>query len=97
MHVLQIEHPIRDFDTWKTAFDRFSEKRQQSGVHRHLVSQPAGDPAYVVLELEFESEGEAEDFLGWLSSEVWSSREASPALAGDPQTRICKVMDSQRY
>jgi hypothetical protein len=23
MYVLQIEHPIRDFDTWKAAFDRF--------------------------------------------------------------------------
>jgi hypothetical protein len=60
MHVLQIEHPIRDFDTWKTAFDRFSDKRQQSGVRRHQIFQPADDPNYVVLDLEFERESEAE-------------------------------------
>ena len=40
MHVLQIEHPIRDFETWKGAFDRFSGKRQQSGVRRHQVLRP---------------------------------------------------------
>jgi hypothetical protein len=97
MHVLQIEHPIRDFDTWKAAFDRFSDKRRHSGVPRHEIFQPTDDPNYVVLDLEFESEGQAEAYLGWLRREVWSSREASPALAGGPQTRIVTVMESQEY
>ena len=97
MHVLQIEHPIRDFDTWKAAFDRFSDKRRHWGVRRHQIFQPTDDPNYVVLDLEFESEVEAEAYLGWLRREVWSSREASPALAGGPQTRIVTVMESQEY
>jgi hypothetical protein len=97
MHVLQIEHPISDFSTWKASFDRFSDKRRHSGVRRHQIYQPSGDPNYVVLDLEFENEGEAEPFLGWLRREVWSTREASPALAGGPQTRIAKVMGYQEY
>jgi len=97
MYVLQIEHPIRDFETWKVAFERFSDKRRHSGVRRHQIFQPADDENYVVLDLEFESEGEAEDFLGWLRSEVWSTWEASPALAGGPKTRIAKVMETQQY
>jgi hypothetical protein len=97
MYVLQIEHPIRDFDTWKEAFERFSDKRRQSGVRRHQIFQPADDENYIVLDLEFGSEGEAEAYLEWLQGEVWSSREASPALAGGPQTRIAKVMETQRY
>ena len=32
MHILQIEHPIRDFETWKMAFDRVDGRRQQLGV-----------------------------------------------------------------
>src|SRR5688500_18208430 len=43
MYVLQIEHPIRDFETWKAAFERFSDKRRQSGVRRHQIFQPADD------------------------------------------------------
>ena len=97
MHVLQIEHPIRDFETWKAAFDRFSDKRRHSGVRRHQIFQPANDENYIVLDLEFDSEGEAEAYLEWLQREVWSSREASPALAGGPQTRIAKVMETQQY
>jgi hypothetical protein len=97
MHVLQIEHPVRDFDTWKGAFDRFSEKRQQSGVRRHQVLRPTEDPDYVVIELEFGSPNEAESFLAWLRREVWSSREAAPALMGDPQTRVVAVVEAKEY
>ena len=97
MHVLQIEHPIRDFDTWKAAFDRASVKRQQSGVRRHQVLRPTDDPNYVVIELGFDGPGEAEAFLGWLRREVWSSREAAPALGGDPQTRIVEVVEAKEY
>jgi hypothetical protein len=66
-------------------------------VRRHQIVQPADDENYVVLDLEFESEGEAEAYLEWLQREVWSSREASPALSGGPRTRIAKVMETQQY
>ena len=97
MHVLQIEHPIRDFDTWKGAFNRFSGKRQQSGVRRHQVLRPTDDPNYVIIELEFDSPGEAESFLAWLRLDVWSSQEAAPALMGDPQTRIAEAVEVKEY
>jgi hypothetical protein len=97
MHVLQIEHPIRDFDTWKGAFDGFSAKRRQSGVRRHQVLRPNDDSNYVIIELGFDSPSEAESFLAWLRREVWSSREAAPALMGEPQTRIVEVVEAKEY
>jgi hypothetical protein len=97
MYVLQIEHPVRDFGTWKGAFDRFSGKKQESGVRRHQVLRPTEDPNYVVIDLEFDSSSEAESFLGWLRREVWSSREAAPALMGEPQTRIVEAVEVKEY
>ena len=97
MHVLQIEHPISDFDTWKGAFDRLSGKRQQSGVRRYQVLRPTEDPNYIIIELEFDSPSEAEAFLARLWSKVWSSREAAPALVGDPQTRIVEAVEVKEY
>ena len=97
MHVLQIEHPIRDFDTWKGAFDRFSGNRQQSGVRRHRVLRPTDDPNYVIIELEFDSSSEAEAFLFALRRKVWPSREAAPALVGEPQTRIVEAVEVKEY
>jgi hypothetical protein len=97
LHLLQIEHPISDFDTWKGAFDSFAGFRQHSGVCRHRVLQPTDDPNYVMIDLEFDSAGEAEAFLAALRRDVWSSREASPALVGGPQTRIVEVVEAKEY
>jgi hypothetical protein len=97
MHVLQIEHPIRDFDTWKGAFDRVHGRRQQSGVRRHRLLQPTDNPNYVIIDLEFDSANEAEAFLDFLQRNVWSSQEAAPALMGDPQTRIVEVVEAEEY
>jgi quinol monooxygenase YgiN len=97
MHHLQIEHPISDFGTWKGAFDSFADFRQQSGVRRYRVLQPTDDPNYVIIELEFDSSSEAEAFLAALRRNVWSSREAAPALGGEPQTRIVEVVEAKEY
>jgi hypothetical protein len=97
MHILQIEHPIRDFDTWKMAFDRVDGRRQQLGVRGYRVLQPTDDPNYVMIDLEFDRASEAEAFLAFLQRDVWPSREAAPALIGDPQTRIVEAVESKEY
>jgi len=97
MHTLRIEHPVRDFGSWKVAFDKDPIGRERSGVRRHRVLQPTDNPNYVMLDLEFDSEGEAEAFLAALQRDVWSSREASPALVGGPQTRIVEAVEVKEY
>src|SRR5262249_21775323 len=37
MTILHIEHPIRDFDLWKKAFDSDPIGRERSGVRHHQV------------------------------------------------------------
>jgi hypothetical protein len=97
VHLLQIEHPVSDFDTWKGAFDSFADFRQRSGVHRYRVLRPTDDPNYVIIELEFDSSSEAEAFLAALRRNVWSSPEAAPALRGEPQTRIVEAVEVKEY
>ena len=50
MHILRIEHRIRDFDTWKEAFDRDPIGREQGGVRRYRVLRPVDDPNYVMVD-----------------------------------------------
>jgi len=83
-----IEHPISDFPTWKAAFDRFAEKRRQSGVLGERIQQPVDDSRYMVLDLDFTSADEAQQFLTFLQTQVWASPSNAPALAGAPQTKI---------
>lgn len=91
MHTLHIEHAVNNFDAWNTAFGRFAELRQQSGVRQQRVQRPVDDPAYVVIDLDFDSTSQAESFLGFLQANVWSSPGNAPALIGTPQTRILEL------
>lgn len=88
MATLRIEHAIHDYDTWQRAFDSFAGARARAGVLRYVIRQPADDPAFLSLDLEFGSAGQAEAFAAFLHENVWSSPEASPALAGRPRTQV---------
>lgn len=88
MPTLHIQHPITDFETWSSAFARFGEARRQAGARAQRVQRPADDPNYVVVDLEFDTRGEAEAFLRFLQTQVWGIAGNSPALAGSPKTMI---------
>ena len=96
MTILHIEHPIRNFDTWKKAFESDPVGRERSGVRRYRILRPIDDPNYVMIDLDFDSSRAAEAFLAAMR-EVWRSPLAAPALIGSPQTRIVEVVESKEY
>jgi hypothetical protein len=91
MFTLSIEHAISDFPTWKRVFDSFSEAREKAGVLSHRVRRPVDDPHYLVIELDFDAQENADTFRRFLHSAVWANRGASPALVGTPETRILEA------
>jgi hypothetical protein len=94
MVILQIEHAITDLDTWLAAFKNFTAVRRQAGVTSERVWQPHDDPQYIVVNLEFETASAAADFRTFLKERVWSSRDASPGLAGSPRAVILSEVTS---
>ena len=88
MTTLHIEHSVTDFDLWLTAFGRFGPARAQGGVRAQRVFRPQDDPRYVLIDLDFDTPGEAQRFLRFLETTVWASRDNSPALHGTPQVRL---------
>jgi hypothetical protein len=96
MHVVQIEHPIRDFDTWKRAFDSDPAHREESGVRRYNVYRPIDDPNYIAVDLEFATRAEADAFKTAIER-VWRSPQAAPALGGTPRARVVDVVESRSY
>jgi hypothetical protein len=92
MTTLRIEHAISDYQLWRTAFDSFAQARANAGVRSFTIRLPVDDPAYLMLDLEFDTALGAETFAGFLRQHVWSSPASSPGLAGPPQTRILNLM-----
>jgi hypothetical protein len=95
MTTLRIEHAIHDYEIWQKAFESFAEVRANAGVRSFAIRQPVDDPQYLMLDLEFDTAGQAEAFARFLHQHVWSSPASSPALAGAPQTRILDLVRSQ--
>lgn len=88
MATLHIEHPITDFPSWKAAFDRFAQQRVQAGVMAHRIHQPHDDAAYIVLQLDFPSIGQAQAFQTFLETQVWSVPANAPGPSGVPRARV---------
>jgi hypothetical protein len=54
MATLHIENTIRDYDTWKSNFDKFDRVRRDRGVTRYRVTRGAEDPTKVMVDLDFD-------------------------------------------
>jgi hypothetical protein len=88
MATLHIEHPISDLETWLGAFQRFAEARERAGVRSYRIRQPVDDDEYIYVDLDFDRVEQAEGFKSFLETNVWSSPDASPALADTPRARV---------
>lgn len=96
MVTLHIEHRIKDFATWKAAFDRDPAGREKSGVRHYRVSRPVDDPGYIMIDLDFDSVAHAKRFLEGMQV-VWQSPQAAPALGGSPQTSIAELVEQHTF
>ena len=96
MHVLKIEYPVADYDSWKEHFDRDRLDREGSGVRRHRILRPIGHPDYVMIDVGFDSASEAEAYLTALRRHVYSERHPA-SVWSNPHTRIVEVVEDKEY
>ncbi len=94
MVILRIEHPVPDYATWKQAFDSDPVGRQRSGVRRFQILRSLDDPKFVMIDLEFDTQGEAEALLAAMR-EVWGRVQGTVML--NPQARIVEVVESKAF
>jgi hypothetical protein len=87
MPTLHIEHEITDFPTWSVAFAGFADVRSRSGVRQEVVRRAVDDERWIVIDLTFDTAGEAAQFLGFLRTNVWGTPLA-PALAGPATAKV---------
>ena len=94
MIILQIEHPVPDFDGWKKAFDSDPLNRKKSGVKSYRIFRAIGNPNYVVIELEFDNLKDAEAMHEALKK-LWGRVEGKVMMS--PQSKIIESVESIEY
>jgi hypothetical protein len=94
MPTLRIEHQVPDYAGWKKAFDSDPAGRAQSGVRRYSILRGIDDPKYVMIDLEFDSQAEAEGLLAAMR-QVWSRVQGSVIF--EPHARIMETVETKEY
>jgi hypothetical protein len=92
MPTLHIDHTISDLTVWRGAFDHLQEVRRRAGVLHQMVRQPVDDPHRIVVDLEFDTADNAEAFLEFLVTSVWSTPANAPALVGSPTAVVLETV-----
>jgi hypothetical protein len=91
MPVVRIEHLVPSFDKWKQAFDRDPADRRGSGVRRYRVLRGKDEPNYVMVDLEFDTIGEAEAFLQKMQR-IWEG--PAKGVMQNPRGRIAEIVEA---
>lgn len=85
MPIVRIEHTVQDFELWKQMFDTDPADRKGSGVRRYQILRAQDEPNYVMIDLEFDSNDEAETFLRTIK-QVWDG--PAKAVMQNPRARV---------
>jgi hypothetical protein len=92
MATLHIENTIRDYDHWKSNFDKYDRARRDRGVTRYRITRNADDPTRVMVDLEFDSTGRAEEFREFLRG-VLQTPQARAELVDHRTPLVFEVME----
>jgi hypothetical protein len=97
MATLRIELEVRDYDLWRSAFDKDAGGRERSGARRYRIFRPVDVDHTVMLDLDFDTAADADAFRDILQTKVWPSRDKAPAVIGAPTTHLLQLVESHDY
>ena len=90
MVMVRIEHMVPDFEKWKKAFDNDPADRRGSGVRRYQVLRLQDNPNFVMIDLEFDDQGQATAFLN-VMQRIWSA--GGKTVMQDPVARVAQLVE----
>jgi quinol monooxygenase YgiN len=91
MTTVHVQNKVRDFDTWKAAFDKYERFRADQGVLAYRVSRGVSAPDTVIVDLEFSDQSAAEAFLPKLA-DIMASPQAKDQLIHHEQPSLYTIV-----
>ena len=90
--MMRIEHPVPDYEGWKKSFDSDPVGRKKAGVRRYQILRAVDNPNHVMINLEFDTLGQAEALLTELRK-LWRNVEGKIMM--DPKVQILEAMETK--
>jgi len=92
MYILRIEHPVPDFQKWKQVYDCDPLDRKKMGVRYSRVSRAVDNTNHVLIDLGFNTEGDARSMLAALEA-LWGRVEGT--VMSGARTRILETVEEK--
>jgi hypothetical protein len=94
MATLHIENVVRDFDSWKSAFDKYDNMRRDKGVRSYRLTRQHDDPSKVTVDLDFDSVTRAEEFCEVLAK-IWQSPQSQAELVSHSAPQLVDLVEAR--
>lgn len=94
MTTLHIENTIHDYDSWKTAFDKYDRVRADRGVRSYQIRRLSEDPQQIMIDLEFDDRAAAEAFSRVLAK-IWASPQSRAELVSHSEPQVLEVVENR--
>ena len=94
MTTLHIENTLHDFDSWKTAFDKYDRVRADNGVRSYRIRRRPDDPQQIVIDLEFDDRAAAEAYTDILAK-IWSTPQSQAELVFHSEPLVLEVVEDR--
>ncbi|WP_280347131.1 hypothetical protein [Nocardia neocaledoniensis] len=78
---LHIDNTVRDYDTWKAAFDQYARFRSDHGVRTYRIGRVDSEPVRVLVDLDFDDRAGAEAFRVALSAVLATPRSRAMVIS----------------
>ncbi|MFD4432715.1 hypothetical protein [Nocardia sp. NPDC058497] len=78
---LHIDNTVRDYDTWKAAFDQYERFRADHGVRTYRIGRVDGEPVRVLIDLDFDNRAAAEAFRTALATVLATPRSRAVVIS----------------
>lgn len=89
-----VMHSVKDYQTWRAAYDGFDDFRRQSGIVGHAVTQEFGNPNRVIVYHQADDVNLLRAFVE--SAELREVMQRA-GVVGDPDIRFIQVVDFADY
>jgi hypothetical protein len=96
MTTLHVENTVRDYDEWKSVFDKFDRFRDDNQVRSYRVSRFADDPNEVHVDLEFDSRPDAEAFALKLQ-QIWATPQSQVQLVAHNEPILLETLERKSF
>lgn len=94
MTTVHVRTTVRDFDAWKTNFDKYERFRADNGVQSYRVSRGISEPGAVIVDLEFGDDASAHAFLPKLAQIMASPQAKEQVVRHQPPQLYALVTDA---